>query len=120
MLMANTRRSSDFSEKKQERRASKFQGLRSLAVVGGKGIDTGDEDMREPPSPPRNRRASSDGGKEPHLDFEPCCTCGKTITRGYIGRWGDGGTCSVDCEKKQQAKPLDYGEPKVKTRPTHF
>lgn len=40
----------------------------------------------------------SERAKEVTLTFEPCCICGKAITQGHYGRWGNGGTCSKKCE----------------------
>lgn len=37
--------------------------------------------------------------------FAPCCNCGKAITDGYYGRYGDGGVCSKTCNTAQAAKP---------------
>lgn len=46
------------------------------------------------------------------IKLEPCCLCGKPITDGYFGRWGNGGTCSKKCESIMEEKPKDFGEPK--------
>jgi len=49
--------------------------------------------------------------KEPTLLLEPCVECGKPITDGYYGRWGDGGVCSKICnilhmkEKRDESNP---------------
>ena len=34
-----------------------------------------------------------------------CMVCEKQIEDGFYGRWGSGGTCSRDCERKQEALP---------------
>ena len=39
------------------------------------------------------------------LRLSPCCVCGKPITDGYFGRWGNGGACSKVCDAIQEAKP---------------
>lgn len=52
--------------------------------------------------------------EEVKLTFSNCIHCGGAVTRGYIGRWGDGGTCSMACESAQEAKPRDWGEPSKK------
>lgn len=54
------------------------------------------------------------------LTFNNCVNCGKPITRGYIGRWGESGTCTRECEMAQEAKPRDFGEPLEKIKPTTF
>lgn len=54
------------------------------------------------------------------LTFNNCVNCGKAITRGYIGRWGESGTCSRECEIAQEAKPKDFGEPLEKIKQTRF
>jgi hypothetical protein len=43
--------------------------------------------------------------EEIKLTFSPCCNCGKSITDGYYGRYGDGGVCSKTCNTIQEAKP---------------
>lgn len=43
--------------------------------------------------------------KEVKLDFKPCSNCGKKITDGYYGRFGDGGVCSKTCNAIEVAKP---------------
>lgn len=43
--------------------------------------------------------------EEPKLNFAPCCNCGKIITDGYYGRYGDGGVCSKTCNTEQSKKP---------------
>ena len=54
------------------------------------------------------------------LTFNNCVNCGKVITRGYIGRWGESGTCTRECEMAQEAKPKNFGEPLEKIKPTTF
>lgn len=39
------------------------------------------------------------------LRLSPCCVCGKPITDGYYGRWGNGGACSKTCDAIEEAKP---------------
>lgn len=43
--------------------------------------------------------------EEVSLVFEPCCHCGKKITDGYYGRYGNGGVCSKVCNIEQEKKP---------------
>jgi len=43
--------------------------------------------------------------KEVHLDFEPCCECGKVIEEGYYARYGNGGVCSKTCMQEKDKKP---------------
>lgn len=35
---------------------------------------------------------------EQGIKLEPCVECGKPITDGYYGRYGDGGVCSKACD----------------------
>jgi len=46
---------------------------------------------------------------EVKLVFKPCLVCGKQITEGYYGSWTEGGTCSRNCERIQEAKPRLHG-----------
>lgn len=48
---------------------------------------------------------------EATLVFSPCLVCGKVITDGYYGRWGDGGVCSKTCNTTQDKVPK-YPQPK--------
>lgn len=43
--------------------------------------------------------------KEVHLDFQPCCECGKAIEEGYYARYGNGGVCSKTCMQAKEKKP---------------
>lgn len=43
-------------------------------------------------------RESKKAVEEPTVALLPCCVCKKTITDGYYGRHGDGGTCNKTCE----------------------
>lgn len=40
--------------------------------------------------------------KEVVLHFSPCCVCGKKITDGFYGRFGDGGVCSKSCNNAKE------------------
>lgn len=51
--------------------------------------------------------------EEISIALKPCCHCGKTITDGYYGRFGDGGVCSKTCNTIQEAKPKYLGEGNV-------
>lgn len=57
-------------------------------------------------------KAEREKDNEPQtLVFKPCCNCGKQITAGYYGRFGDGGVCSKKCNTAFEAsKPsmIDY------------
>ena len=43
--------------------------------------------------------------EEVNLHLTPCLNCGKEITDGYYGRFGNGGVCSKDCNTTHEAKP---------------
>jgi hypothetical protein len=64
--------------------------------------------MKKPLNPvipdytPRSERKKVE---EVKLDLLPCCNCGKKISDGYYGRFGDGGVCSKTCNAIQEAKP---------------
>lgn len=51
---------------------------------------------------PKSERGKKE---ECHLVFNPCVHCGKKITEGYYGRWGDSGTCCKDHERLHALKP---------------
>ena len=53
---------------------------------------------------PRSSKTTTSSA-EVTLTFSPCCNCGKVITDGYYGRYGDGGVCSKTCNTIQEAKP---------------
>ena len=38
------------------------------------------------------------------LTFAPCLACGKAISDGYYGRFGDGGVCSKRCNDTESKK----------------
>lgn len=64
--------------------------------------------MKKPFNPviPDYTPRSEKGKKEEiPLVFNPCCHCGKKITDGYYGRYGDGGVCSKVCNTAQALKP---------------
>lgn len=64
--------------------------------------------MKKPFNPviPDYTPKSEKGKKEEvSLIFKPCCNCGKKITDGYYGRYGDGGVCSKTCNIVQEQKP---------------
>jgi hypothetical protein len=52
---------------------------------------------------PQNLRDLQEEYKEKVVGL--CTVCSKPVS-GFYGRWGDGGTCSLKCEKVQSAKPL--------------
>jgi len=37
--------------------------------------------------------------------LSPCLNCGKAITDGYYGAFGEGGVCSKTCNTAQSLKP---------------
>ena len=45
---------------------------------------------------------------EPTVALKPCCVCNKTITQGYYGRHGNGGTCSKKCEDSFKPSEVNY------------
>lgn len=56
-------------------------------------------------------KAEREKDNEVRLVFKPCCNCGKQITQGYFGRWGDGGVCSKKCNdaySKNRPSLIDY------------
>jgi hypothetical protein len=61
--------------------------------------------LRNPVIPDYTPRNEKNKKEEIKLDLKPCCNCGKEITDGYYGRFGDGGVCSKTCNITQQAKP---------------
>lgn len=46
--------------------------------------------------------------EEPTVALKPCCVCNKTITQGYYGRHGNGGTCSKKCEDSFKPSEVNY------------
>jgi hypothetical protein len=58
-----------------------------------------------PVIPDYTPRADRGKKEEVKLDLKPCCNCGKTISDGYYGRFGDGGVCSKTCNTIQEGKP---------------
>lgn len=51
--------------------------------------------VKIPDYTPREERKKA---SEPTVTLSNCCVCQKTITDGYYGRHGNGGTCSKKCE----------------------
>ena len=50
--------------------------------------------MKKPFNPVLPSPIKVEGG----IRLEPCVECGKPITDGYYGRYGDGGVCSKACD----------------------
>jgi len=43
--------------------------------------------------------------QEVSVNLSPCLNCGKAITDGYYGAFGEGGVCSKTCNTAQSLKP---------------
>ncbi|MBP6949126.1 MAG: hypothetical protein KBC41_04025 [Candidatus Pacebacteria bacterium] len=48
------------------------------------------------------KKEKLEDGDEVILKFSPCVVCGNTVSKGYYGHWGNGGTCSKTCEIKKE------------------
>ncbi len=81
----------------------------SLSQSGRPGTRGGDMQWKEKKKPPHkssqgldalNGSASQEEDEKPWIKQPVCKVCGKAC-RGFYGRWGDSGTCNLDCEKEE-------------------